>query len=616
MEKELPTIYVQTKYGAVPPVYKSIYTSPRLKEYRNLYAVARTLDEAAKDFARLRLGVSEARVTSKRTLDNPIPGMTNVYLKQHIGCIEIANADIAVHFNKKGWLIAYSSNAYKQNARSVFWHQRLSVQEMIMQQRRGLFTFFNYLGSLIDTRSIGFTRQKRAGGAAAFLVTGLEHLSKSVRSRQTYIQSDDGVLQPAWEFIVDRGSNYFTAHMSLDGAHILSLTDDIESATYRAVPVGYSNVAAAGILGTVRDAEMKDASPEGWHSSLPIHRGRLDGNNVRSFIDTDGKKEQEEVQPVATDYYFESPYVPNGALEVNAKAAMINVFQVLNMCHDIFYRFGFNEKAGNFQHDNFGRGGRDVDPVDVTIHDRAMGENAYFRAGRDGLGGILKLGVWYKRRIISKLGIVEAKVYDPSFDNDVIIHEVTHGLSMRLVGGADNPYCLKTDEARGMGEGWSDFVAIWMRMNDDDRDDKKFKLGEYVTQGAGLRKYPFGLDKKKFRMSYKSIHSTLWGWMEQHDSGTLWANILYQMYRNIFNAMGGKKSFTYDYKNPKLRNIKEHFLAHSNTYVMQIIVDSMQLMPCNPTFISGRDALIDADAERTGGKYMCEIYAAFAKWGV
>lgn len=38
--------------------------------------------------------------------------------------------------------------------------------------------------------------------------------------------------------------------------------------------------------------------------------------------------------------------------------------------------------------------------------------------------------------------------------------------------------------------------------------------------------------------------------------------------------------------------------------------------PCNPTFVSARDAIVDADEALTGGDNACEIWTAFAKRGL
>ena len=43
---------------------------------------------------------------------------------------------------------------------------------------------------------------------------------------------------------------------------------------------------------------------------------------------------------------------------------------------------------------------------------------------------------------------------DSAFDAGILIHEISHGLSVRLTGGPANSMCLMAGESGGMGEGW------------------------------------------------------------------------------------------------------------------------------------------------------------------
>lgn len=47
---------------------------------------------------------------------------------------------------------------------------------------------------------------------------------------------------------------------------------------------------------------------------------------------------------------------------------------------------------------------------------------------------------------------------DAAMDNTIVVHEFAHGLTNRLVGGG-TARCLQGRIARGLGEGWSDFIA-------------------------------------------------------------------------------------------------------------------------------------------------------------
>ncbi|KAH6583176.1 hypothetical protein BASA61_008118 [Batrachochytrium salamandrivorans] len=90
--------------------------------------------------------------------------------------------------------------------------------------------------------------------------------------------------------------------------------------------------------------------------------------------------------------------------------------------HDITYQYGFTESAGNFQKDNFGKGGKD---------------------------GVMNMYRFTTPTPNRSTGL----------DSGVAIHEYGHGVSNRLTGGAATSGCLITAEAQGLGEGWSDMFG-------------------------------------------------------------------------------------------------------------------------------------------------------------
>ena len=52
------------------------------------------------------------------------------------------------------------------------------------------------------------------------------------------------------------------------------------------------------------------------------------------------------------DYDF--PYNPSLPPLTNKNSAITNLFYWNNIMHDVWYQYGFNEQAGNFQYNNFG----------------------------------------------------------------------------------------------------------------------------------------------------------------------------------------------------------------------------------------------------------------------
>ncbi|KAH9263723.1 hypothetical protein BASA83_012872 [Batrachochytrium salamandrivorans] len=120
------------------------------------------------------------------------------------------------------------------------------------------------------------------------------------------------------------------------------------------------------------------------------------------------------------------------------------------MFHDIMYQYGFNEQDGNFQYDNFGRGGKDRDDIEVYIHYNGFTSNADCFTLFDGQHGIILMGIYTTTR----------PNRDSVLDSSILAHELGHSLSDRLSGGALAMRCVTTMEARGMDEVYSDMIAL------------------------------------------------------------------------------------------------------------------------------------------------------------
>ena len=63
---------------------------------------------------------------------------------------------------------------------------------------------------------------------------------------------------------------------------------------------------------------------------------------------------------------------------------MTQLFYTSNLVHDLYYRYGFNEVAGNFQQHNFGRRGQENNAVVANAQDCSGYNNANFMTLLDG----------------------------------------------------------------------------------------------------------------------------------------------------------------------------------------------------------------------------------------
>src|SRR5262249_40350089 len=120
--------------------------------------------------------------------------------------------------------------------------------------------------------------------------------------------------------------------------------------------------------------------------------------------------------------------------------------------------------AGNFQTNNFGLGGRGGDPVLAEAQDGSGTNNANFSTPPDGSSGRVQMYLW-----------TGTPQRDGDLDQGVIIHELTHGTSNRLIGNATG---LAGTQGGGMGEGWSDWFALALLAQEGDDLNGEYPVGQ------------------------------------------------------------------------------------------------------------------------------------------
>jgi hypothetical protein len=75
-------------------------------------------------------------------------------------------------------------------------------------------------------------------------------------------------------------------------------------------------------------------------------------------------------------------------------AAVTELFYLCNWYHDKMYALGFTESAGNFQQNNFSRGGNGNDAVLADAQDGSGTDNANFSTPSDGSPGRMQMYVF------------------------------------------------------------------------------------------------------------------------------------------------------------------------------------------------------------------------------
>ncbi len=76
------------------------------------------------------------------------------------------------------------------------------------------------------------------------------------------------------------------------------------------------------------------------------------------------------------------------------EAAITNLFYWNNLCHDVFYYYGFDEASGNFQENNYGNGSQGNDQVFADAQDGSGTNNANFGTPPDGENPRMQMFEW------------------------------------------------------------------------------------------------------------------------------------------------------------------------------------------------------------------------------
>ena len=153
----------------------------------------------------------------------------------------------------------------------------------------------------------------------------------------------------------------------------------------------------------VVDPADPTASPFGWHDTngaqgaeFTTTRGNnvwvqedINGNNSTGFSPDGGA-----MLDFHFDVDFSLPPDYNISPGQNLQSSLTNLFYWNNIVHDVCYHYGFDEVSGNFQINNYGRGGLENDHILADGLDGISSNNARFYSSPDGAVSRMEMYLW------------------------------------------------------------------------------------------------------------------------------------------------------------------------------------------------------------------------------
>jgi len=329
------------------------------------------------------------------------------------------------------------------------------------------------------------------------------------------------------------------------------------------------------------------ASPAGWVGSTL----ESIGNNVIAREDKAGDNELTlgaTAKAINGSFNFDLQLGPGAPSPVNfTEAAITSLFYWCNVAHDYFYNLGFTETAGNFQEDNFGKGGAAADSLRADAQDGAnlnslaYLNNASMSTPTDGSKPRMTVYLW---------GSLGGPYVDADFDAEVLLHEYTHGVFRRLTGTGGV-------QSGAINEGNSDFFSLNYLTPAAASPDGAFTAGGYSKQNfaRGVRTRPYSTDLSVNDLSYADFGHNSSAGFEVHADGEIWVEAMWEVRSRLIKALG---------------------FDEGRRRVAQLMIKAMKRSPYDPSYVDMRDALIAADRADEGGADVDLIWEAFARRGI
>ncbi len=536
-------------------------------------------------------GLSDADV-KQLAVSSVVPtdhnGVTNVYLQQRLQSIEVSNAMLNVAVTGDGKVFQVASSAVA-SADKLANGDTPKLSDVAAAQRAA-----DALG-LRPTKS--FASDDSAQGASRQRTLTDGGISRDpVTARLVYQQTDSGDLRLAWELGINQldGKHWWQIRMDAGSGEELGRSDWVAADSHRVYPLP-TEAPTFGGRALVSNPANATASPFGWNDTNGVAGAESTltiGNNVEAYTDLndDDAPDPGSSPNGGAGLVFDFPLDLAQPPSAYRPAAVSNLYFTINRMHDILYRYGFNEASGNFQVNNYGKGGVGNDSINGEAQDGGGTNNANFATPPDGQEPRMQMYVW----------TAATPDRDGDLDNGIILHEFGHGVSNRLTGGPANVNCLNNDEQAG--EGWSDFLAYMLTMPNGTEPAGGRGIGTYAlgepTTGPGIRNQKYSTSTAINNSTYDTIKSA----GSPHDVGEVWAEMLWEVTYALIAEHGFNANLVTG--------------NAGNNIALQLVMDGMKLQPCGPGFVDARDAIIAADQADNAGANKCLLWTAFAKRGL
>ncbi len=573
------------------------------------------------------IGLSDDQVRQLKVAadyTNPDGNLSFVHLEQRINDLPVFRGEVKAGFTKDGSIIRLINNLAPGVEYSSLSTESGRAEDAVTAAARAI----NHTTTSNDFR----IQESKSSGAVVTFEPG--QFAWPTVAEKMYFPTEPGVVRLAWRVLMwEEVAAYYVIVDAQTGTMLWRkniVEDQTQTATYNIyqddspAPFVPGPTSPAGLQAPLINRTsvtlIGNEAPNTFNNFGWMTDGTnlTDGNNVEAGLDRVAPNGVDAPVPgvgrVFNFTYNPSPgNPPPGDAPLTPayqNGAVTNLFYWTNRYHDSLYLLGFTEAARNFQNVNFTGMGLGADRVSAESQDSSGVNNANFGTPADGGRGRMQMYLW--------TGTTPNR--DGDLDQDIVYHELTHGLSNRLHGNAGG---LGSNMSRGMGEGWGDFYAHCLLSTPADPLAGIYNIGGWsLLSGGFVDNYYYGI--RRFPKAIKSFvggpgslpHNPL----TFADVDSTQANLADGAYPPAFNGTADQVHNAGEVWNSALWEVRARIItrigaAAGNQRVLQLVTDGMKLAPLNPTFLQERDAIVAA-AQALGGTDTADVWAGFAIRGM
>ncbi len=339
----------------------------------------------------------------------------HVYLVQTINNLDVVNAVLSLHIDANGRLIK-TNNAFYPGF-NLLKHSTLPTLLEVQAVKK----FAEHLGKntskieVIEKNTVAnFTTLNAVGFNKDTIKTRLAYFMHKKNIKLIW-QLNIQVDEDWWDAKIDANTGEmlekinWTSHCNMhdadhDHSHAMSCIapQAFVPNSFNVLPLG-SESPIHGTRSLITNPANVLASPYGWNDTNGVAGPEFTsskGNNVEAKDDiaNDNETTAGAFAQGGANLEFDFSFTPNVGGITNINASLTNLFYWNNIMHDVWYQYGFDEASGNFQSNNYGRGGVANDFVYADGLDGSGTNNANFGTPVDGIKPRMQMYKWLKSK--------------------------------------------------------------------------------------------------------------------------------------------------------------------------------------------------------------------------